>query len=196
MNDAEHGEGPSYSYRPSALGAPWTFRLTADGIHWDSGRRNGVVRYDTIRRVRLSYRPAGMQSQRFMTEIWSSAAPKLTLVSSSWKSMVEQIRLDRDYGIFIGELHHRVAVSGGRVTFDAGLPFLMFWGGVILFAAAALGLAALTVRAVHERAFAAAGLIGAFFALFLWQAGGYFARNRPGRYEPRSLPRALMPPAN
>jgi hypothetical protein len=65
-----------------------------------------------------------------------------------------------------------------------------------LFAAAALGLAALTVRAVHERAFAAAGLIGAFFALFLWQAGGYFARNRPGRYEPRSLPRALMPPAN
>ena len=35
--------------------------------------------------------------------------------------------------------------------------------------------------------------IGAFLALFLWQAGNYFRRNRPGRYTPQALPPELMP---
>jgi hypothetical protein len=183
----------TYTYRPSVLGAPWTFRLGGDGIDWDSGRRSGRVGYATVTRVRLSYRPAGMQSQRYMTEIWSSGGPKLMIVSSSWKSMVEQIRLDGAYRAFIGELHARLAASGGRAAFDTGLPFPMFWGGLVLFIAASLGIASLTVRAIQSGATLAAVMIGAFLALFLWQAGNYFRRNRPGRYTPQALPPELMP---
>jgi len=34
---------------------------------------------------------------------------------------------------------------------------------------------------------------GGFFALFAWQSGTYFRRNRPGRYRPDGLPRDLVP---
>jgi hypothetical protein len=184
---------PSYTYRPSMLGSPWAFRLADDAIHWDSGRRSGRVFLNTITRVRLSFRPAGMQSQRFMTEIWSSGAPKLTLVSTSWKSMVEYTRLDREYCAFISGLHARLAAHAGNIRFISGLPLPMFVGGVILFVAASLGLAALTVRAIQFDAVPAAVLIGAFLGVFLWQAGGFFRRNRPGRYTPQALPPELMP---
>ena len=33
----------------------------------------------------------------------------------------------------------------------------------------------------------------ALMALFLWQGGNFFRRNRPGRYRPDALPAALMP---
>jgi hypothetical protein len=69
----------------------------------------------------------------------------------------------------------------------------MFWGGLVLFIAASLGIASLTVRAIQSGATLAAVMIGAFLALFLWQAGNYFRRNRPGRYTPQALPPELMP---
>lgn len=183
----------TYTYRPSVLGAPWTFRLGSNGIEWDSGRRSGRVDYAAITRVRLSYRPAGIQSQRYMTEIWSSSQPKLTIVSTSWKSMVEAIRLDGPYRAFIAELHARIAAGGARAAFDAGLPFPMFWGGLVVFVGASLGLAAMMVRAIQSGATLAAVMIGAFLALFLWQSGNYFRRNRPGGYTPQAVPPQLMP---
>ena len=40
---------------------------------------------------------------------------------------------------------------------------------------------------------AAAALVGAFFALFAWQSGAFFRRNRPGRYRPDAVPADLVP---
>src|SRR5882672_7394523 len=59
---------PSYSYKPSLAGGPVTFWLRRDGLEWNVGRRSGVIRYDRIRWVRLSYRPATLQSHRFTAE--------------------------------------------------------------------------------------------------------------------------------
>jgi hypothetical protein len=38
-----------------------------------------------------------------------------------------------------------------------------------------------------------AAFIAIFLALFLWQAGAFFRRNRPGIYRPEAPPEALMP---
>jgi hypothetical protein len=54
----------------------------------------------------------------------------------------------------------------------------------------------LTVRAIQAGAFPAAILVAAFLGVFLWQAGGFLRRNRPGRYAPDALPRDLLPPAD
>lgn len=194
MGDAERDETASYSYRPSVLGAAWSFRLANDGLHWDNGRRSGRVAYSAITRVRMSYRPVSMQSRRFQTEIWSTDAPKLSVISTSWKSMVEQIAQDRDYRRFIELLHGRIAASGARVSLEAGVEPLLFWPGVAVFAGASFGLAFIAVRAIQHGATVAALLIGAFLALFLWQVGNYFRRNRPARYAPQALPADLMPP--
>src|SRR5450756_2113490 len=95
IDRASAGEPVAYAYRPSLLGAAWQFKLTGEGIDWATGRKAGHIPFRAVRRLRMSYRPASMQSHRFMTELWAEGAPKLKILSSSWKSMVEQERLDK-----------------------------------------------------------------------------------------------------
>jgi hypothetical protein len=79
----EVAESAAYAYRPSLLGAAWEFKLAGNGIDWTAGRKAGHIPFRTIRRLRMSYRPASMQSHRFMTELWADDAPKLEILSSS-----------------------------------------------------------------------------------------------------------------
>jgi hypothetical protein len=189
QGDAEH----VYTYRPSLLGAPWTFRLLPTGLSFEAGRRAGLVPYRDIHRVRLSFRPISMQTHRYQTEIWAAGAPKLVIVSSTWKSMVEQQRLDDAYAAFVTELHARVATAGGATRFEQGAHPLRYWPGLAIFAAVALGFAFLVLRALQSDAVAGAVFVGAFLGLLLWHGGNYFRRNRPGVYTPDALPQLLVP---
>jgi hypothetical protein len=51
----------------------------------------------------------------------------------------------------------------------------------------------LVMRALQVNAKGGAAFIGGFLALFLWQGGNFFRRNRPGRYSPEALPADLLP---
>ena len=190
---AVKSETVSYSYRPSLLGAPRAFTLTDRGIDWVVGGRSGSIPFDKVRRLRMSFRPNNMQSHRFVTELWAEGCPKLQMVSSSWKSMFEQERFDDAYSKFVSELHRRLAKVNGMAQFDRGSSPFIYWPGVVVFAGAALGLAALIARALQSGAIASAGIIAVFLALFLWQAGNFFRRNRPGTYRPEALPSDIMP---
>lgn len=194
-SDATAGAGadPAYTYRPSLLGAPFVFRLMADDLAFQAGRRSGTVPYRHIRRVRLSFKPASMQSRRYLTEIWADGAPKLQIVSSTWKSMMEQVRQDGDYSAFLAELHRRIEASGARPVYERGSVPLLYWPGLALFGAVALSLAALTVRGLQSGSMAGALFVAAFLALFLWQGGNFFRRNKPGFYRADDLPRDLVP---
>ncbi|MGH6725376.1 MAG: hypothetical protein ACREB8_02375 [Pseudolabrys sp.] len=183
----------AYAYRPSVLGAPWEFKLAGDGIGWSTGRKSGHIPFRNIRRLRLTYRPASMQSHRYMTELWAEGAPKLEILSSSWKSIVEQERLDKPYAAFVTELHRRIAQAAPPVRYEQGKPPLLYWPGLVAFVGVALGLAWLIVSALQADAKGGAVFIGAFLILFLWQGGNFFRRNRPGLYSPEALPGDLMP---
>ncbi len=183
----------AYAYRPSLLGAPWEFKLTAGGLEWEAGRKTGRVALRDIRRIRLSFRPANMQTQRFVTEIWADNAPKLQIVSCSWKSMVVQERLDGPYAAFVRELHARIAQAGIHARFERGSHPLVYWPGLVVFAGVTLGLLALIVRALQAQALGGAAFIGVFCILFLSQGGNFFRRNVPGVYRPDALPTTLLP---
>jgi len=188
------GEGViSYAYRPALLGAPWEFKLAGDGIDWAAGSKSGHVSFRNIRQVRISYRPSSMQSHRFMTELWANGAPKLEILSSSWKSMVEQERLDKPYAEFVAELHRRLARAAPPARYEQGSHPLMYWPGLVAFVGVSLGLAFLIVRALQVGTKGGAAFIGAFLVLFLWQGGNFFRRNRPGVYDPADLPEELLP---
>jgi hypothetical protein len=188
------GEGAvSYSYRPSLLGAAWEFKLVGDGIDWAAGRKSGHIPFRDIRRVRMSYRPASMQSHRFMTELWADGAPKLEILSSSWKSLVEQERLDKPYATFVAELHRRIARAAPPARYEQGNHPLLYWPGLIAFVGVSLGLAFLIVRALQADTMGGAVFIGAFLVLFLWQGGNFFRRNRPSVYNPLDIPKELLP---
>jgi hypothetical protein len=134
-----------------------------------------------------------MQMTRFMTEIWAPGDPPLRIVSTTWKSMVEQKRLDKDYTRFVTELHARVAAAGGTVLCERGRPPLVYWPGLLVFVGVSLALAMLTVRALQARALAPMIFVAAFFALFVWNGGTFFSRNRPGTYRVSEPPRDLLP---
>jgi len=184
-----------YVFKPSLLGGAWELRLEPDALAWTFGSRSGRVPYRQILRVRLSFRPVTMQSQRYVTEIWSSAGPKLQITSTSWKSMVEQERLTAAYSEFVTELHRRIAAAGAQATFVTGYTAPLYWTGLAVFVATALGLAGLMVRAVQLGAWAGTAFIAVFFAAFLWQVGNYFHRNRPSNYRPEAPPATLLPRA-
>jgi hypothetical protein len=184
----------TYAYRPSVMGAMREFKLSNDGIDWAAGVRSGHIPYRNIRLLRMSYRPTSIQSQRFVTELWGEGAPKLTINSSSWKSMVEQERLDQSYSAFVRELHLRISKVAASARFEQGSRPLIYWPSLVVFVAVALGLAGLIVRALQIGASGGAAFVGAFLALYLWQGGNFLRRNRPGEYCPGALPKEVMPP--
>ena len=186
-------ETVSYSYRPSVFGAFREFSLTERGIDWAAGLRSGSIPFDRVRRLRVSYRPHSMQSHRFITELWADGSPKLLISSSSWKSMMEQERLDDAYSAFVRELHRRLSRANSSARFERGSNPLIYWVGALVFAGAAVGLAALIVRALQADATTSAAIVGAFLVFYLWQAGNFFRRNRPGTYRPDALPADVMP---
>lgn len=189
----EDDSAVSYGYKPSLLGAHSQFTLRDDGLHWQIGSYRGVVPYGHIRRIRMSYRPATLQSQRFVTEIWSSGAPKLQIVSASWRSFMEQERLDTGYRAFVTELHRRLAAAGSAAQFSTGMPVLIYWIGVLVVGAAMVALAGLIVRSLQLGEWAAAALIVGFVAVFAFQIGNYFRRNHPGSYRPDAVPASVLP---
>jgi hypothetical protein len=183
----------SYAYRPSMLGAPWEFKLTETTIVWAVGTMSGRIPLSNIRRLRMSYRPMSMQSYRFVTELWAEGAPKLQIVSSSWKSLVEQERLDETYSAFVRELHRRIAVAATPVRFEQGANPLIYWPSLIVFVVLTLGLAALITHALQVGSARGAALTSGFLILLLWQFGNFFRRNRPRVYHPDRLPAEVMP---
>ena len=155
---------------------------------------SGQIPYRNIRRLRMSFRPVSMQSSRFITELWGEGTPRLKIVSISWKSMVEQERLDRSYSVFVRELHRRISKAASSARFERGTNPWAYWPGLAIFVAVALGLAGGAVQALQASAYTGAAFVGAFLALYLWQIENFLRRNRPGTYNPEALPKEVMPP--
>src|SRR5262245_60733567 len=107
-DDAEERVDPTYTYKPSLMGAPSQFILRPEAMNWQVGRFSGRIYYDRITFVRMSFRPVTLQMHRYLTEIWSSDNPKVQFASASWRSITEQERLDAAYNDFAAELHRRI----------------------------------------------------------------------------------------
>lgn len=186
-------EAVEYGYRPSLLGAGWHFSLTPAGIDWSAGARSGFVPYGDVRGLRLSYRPTSMQSHRFVMEIWAQKAPGLRVVSTTWKSMVEQQRQDAAYTRFVAALHARLAAARVAVDCERGRPPLIYWPGLVVFFGVGVAIVALIVRALQAHVIGGTVFVAIFFALFVRQGWMFFGRNRPGRYRVSEPPSFLLP---
>jgi hypothetical protein len=191
--DGEAAADPSYAYKPSLIGSGCQFTLRPDAMEWQIGRRSGRVHYSRVGAVRLSYRPVTMQSHRFIAEIWSQGNPKIQIASVSWRSLVEQERFDRPYSAFIAELHRRIAAAGAPAEFTTGLPAITYWAGVAVFAGVMVAMGVIIVRALRLSQWSASAIIGVFFAVFAYQLGNFFRRNRPSRYRPDAIPSEVLP---
>jgi len=182
-----------YSYKPSLMGAEWTFRLTAYGLQWSIGSVSGEVAYRDIRRLRLSFRPVTMQSYRFLMEIWGERHPKVSIVSTSWKSLTEQERRDDAYTRFVSALHDKIKAAGGTPLLQAGALPLIYWPGAVIFVGVCVATVVLLASALQQGDTAVILFLMAFFGFVVWQLGRFFLRNRPRRYTLDSIPADLLP---
>ena len=182
----------TYSYKPSVIGAGWSFRLTPAGIAWESGRRSGVTAYRDITKVRMSYRPATMQSNRFETRVWAGR-PAFAIVSASWQGMFNQQAASPDYTRFVTELHRRLAASGSSATFEAGTHPFVFFFGILFSSVVGLAVAGLIWRAAGALDWGPVVVLVAMFAFFAWTGFNFFRRNWPTRYRAADPPKALLP---
>ena len=193
--DTDADGDPVYFYKPNLMGSAWVFGLKRNGISWEYGRRSGLVRYDQVRRVRLSYRPATLQSHRFLTEIWGPESPKLQISSTSFRGLMEQARQDAPYAAFVVELHRRLAAAGGAARFESGMNPLLYWVGGAVMAAIGVILAVMLVRALLSGDLTGVAVIAGAILIFAWQVGTMFYRNRPQTYRPDAPPAVVLPRA-
>ena len=192
MTDDEPAMPLRYAYKGSAAGSPQMFELTEQGLSFRTGFYAGVWAYGDIVRIRLTYRPVSMLRHRFRADIRHKDGRMLKIVSATWSGIVTMAPQDEAYRAFIAELHSRVAAARDVVCV-AGLQPIAFWIGVAAFAAILLAIAALFVRALLTGEHVGALFMVGFAAWSSWYAGGFLMRNKPGRYEPGSLPKQLMP---
>ena len=185
----------SYGFTPSMVSPAHFFRLTPDAVGWEIGRHSGRISYRSIRCIRLSFRPVTLATYRFIAEIWSDTAPKLTIASTSWRSVVEQQRHDAEYAAFIRALHRRLCEAGAHPAFITGSPPFLYWPGAIVCAVLAVGLPYIVVRAALAGATGGAALVSLLLLVFGWQMGNLFWRNRPGVYRPDDIPLTVLPRA-
>ena len=185
----------AYAYKPSLMGGVWTLRLAPEGLQWSIGTVSGEVAYQDIRRIRMSFRPVTMQSYRFLTEIWSDGSPKLPIVSSSWKSLTEQERLDEAYTRFIVALHEKIAAANGTPQLQAGAMALLYWPGAVIFIAICFATIGVLVQALQQGEMGVTLFLLVFFAFLVWQLGRFFKRNLPRRYTLNAIPSDVLPVA-
>jgi hypothetical protein len=191
--EENNDSGTTYGFKPSLFGAELKFRVTPSGLRWSVGRREGVVAYEDIQQIRMSYRPVGLLSRNYRTDIWSSHAPRLTLNSQSWKSMVERVDQFATYRAFVAALHRELIRVKAAPELVSGTAPYLYWPGVVMFAAMLAAFAALIVRALQTGAWPGAIFIVLFVALCLWQLGAYFRDNRPARYRADAMPQQVLP---
>lgn len=193
-DDPAQSSDPIYAYRPTIIGAASEFRLRPDALEWATSYYRGRTPYHHIARVRLSFRPATMQTQRYVTEIWIPGHPRLTIASTSAGGLLHQQRHDADYRAFIGEFVSRIAAAGGKAEFVTGSPPFLYWPGLAIFVTVAVTLAVLMTRALAGADWGGLALVCAFFVLFLWQVGIFFRRNWPGTFSADVAPDRVLPP--
>lgn len=186
-------DAPGYSFRPSLMAQPHVFRLGPQALYYEAGGFGGSISYPAIRRLRLSFRPASLASYRFTAEIWSDNNPKLTIASTSWRSVMEQQRQDAPYSRFVRELVRRIGAAGGEASLETGSAPTSFWPGLAICAAMMVALPWIVFRGIQAGAYGGAALVAGILVLFGWQVGMLFWRNRPGAFRADDIPSRVLP---
>jgi len=182
-----------YAYKASLIGAAHQFELTDDGLSWRTGSRSGLCPYLDIAAIRLSYRPVSMQPRRFRADIDCTSGSRIVILSTSRQTVALMTPQDRDYRAFITQLHERMAKAGSRAALIGGLSPMIYAASIALLALLGMAITGLLIRAIGTGEWAGALFLVGFAALFAWQGGGIFVRNRPRTYAFDHLPQALLP---
>ena len=193
VSDGQSRSVTSYAYKASLIGSAHRFELTDEGLSWHIDGRSGVLRYDEISAIRLSFRPVSMQQHRFRADVSRASGGRIAILSTSWQTAALMAPQDSGFRNFLVELHARMAKAGSRAKLTAGLGRKTYAAVLAFLAVLAVAMAGLLIRALMIGEFAGVLFILGFAALFAWQVGGFVRRNQPRSYSFDRLPAGLLP---
>lgn len=186
------GDGTHYLFKSSLAGGAKQLTLTDEGLSVQA-TKVAVWPLESIAAIRLSYRPASMQSWRFRADIATRSGQSVSVYSTTWHSISQMARQDEDYRAFIVELHRRLALFNSSALLIAGINPILYMAGLVVMALIGISIAGLFVRALITAEFAGALFLAGFGGWFVWQIGGFMRRNRPRSYTFDALPQDVLP---
>ncbi|MES2167827.1 MAG: hypothetical protein V4458_12485 [Pseudomonadota bacterium] len=186
------GDNTHYIFKSSLAAGARQLQLTDTGLTVQTARTQ-FWPWDSIKAIRLSYRPASMQSWRFRADIENANGQDIKVFSTTWHSISQMARQDDEYRAFIVELHRRLQQANSSVRLTAGINPVLYALGLVAMALIGFSIAGLFVRALVTAEFAGALFLVGFAAWFTWQIGGFMRRNQPRIYTFDALPKDVLP---
>ena len=186
------GDNTHYIFKSSLAAGARQLQLTDTGLTVQTARTQ-FWPWDSIKAIRLSYRPASMQSWRFRADIENANGQDIKVFSTTWHSISQMARQDDEFRAFIVELHRRLQQANSSVRLTAGINPVLYALGLVAMALIGFSIAGLFVRALVTAEFAGALFLVGFAAWFTWQIGGFMRRNQPRIYTFDALPKDVLP---
>jgi hypothetical protein len=182
-----------YRYRPRLMGGEFELALAPDALEWTSGMRSGRLAYGDIKRVRVAFQPSNLMTKRCVCEIWPRNGGRLTVSSSSARSLLDSTDHGPEFRAFVTELVGKIGAAGGAVKLEAGMAAWRWWPMMLITVLVLGGAFVLGLRALFtgETVFGVAVL--GFGGLLAWQMGNLIGRNRPRIFSPDRIPSAVLP---
>ncbi len=178
-----------YEFRKSAIENEKRYTCEADRlVIVDLKTEEPVsILYENIKKVNLEYFTKRYMADTFLCHIYSSTNKKITLNSHHYNSFASFENRKENYVPFIKELHNKLAERD--IVFSKGMSKGLYWFQIIGFTL--LGLAAFAVGILVGFPQGIFVILGTVLLLSLLR--NHFKFNKPGNYNPRDLPKEMLP---
>ena len=183
-----------YRCTTSVFSGEARFGLGPGGITHEIGTVRNVLPLAEVASVALAYEPSRADLARYTCTITGRRGHVVQLQSTSYRGVADFVSQADAYRAFVLALHRALLPRAGEVRFGTGVStsrYLLNLGCLLVSLPLLLGVLALFGTAIGIPAVLHLVLIAVLLP-FVWK---WMRRNRPGTYDPRALPDALLPAA-
>lgn len=183
----------THSYRPSAFEKERHYRLTAEGITIECESFQPVfISYDSINAIHLTFDPSRFDTNKYVCKMYYNR--EVTWISSShYVSMGTFENRGASYRAFLMALHQNLS-HFQSIRYKRGIAYAKYYALLFLvFVTIFLVSWALISWLPSSNGLILFRLM--VFAYMIWASYGYFKKNKPGNYDPLSIPADLLPDA-
>lgn len=195
MSDSE-----PYTYRLNILTPETTIWLGAEAFQViEKAGRQRTISYDDVSGVRLSYEPTRFTSDLYLCRIYltGQTAPVATISSTFYHGVLSFDPQLGAYRRLVLALHRKLSERGGSVAYRAGASAFAYWGNAIFLSVVVVFSAMLLIPIVADVHLTGSNWFKiALIAFLVPVVAAWFWANRPRGYDPKAVPRELLPEDN
>lgn len=184
----------TYTQRRHAFEAERTYSIEGGALVCREGAQARSLPLGSVSRVRLAFEPTRVQTGLWTCRVWGRGGELwATMSSSHYRGLYDFEDRGEAYGAFVRPLIDAVARANPVAAFDTGPGMMAFlFNGIALLLGVALFGTVLVIVGMDEVsdwAWARLLLVLPFVGL-CWP---WFARNWPRRFDPKAVPKGLLP---